>query len=238
MSAVHDHARMVSDYLRRQRTGPDGSLSISLGLSLSGSGAGGDGGGGGRPFSAVAGVVGGNAGDVLADRSSPASVDDYFRNSVVEPFWRVYTGTWIESDVGILCTGTLAGATPRGILICEGFGEITDGDVWGQVVSNNAGFLARWDPVAHTGYFVRMPTNATVTLLRRDSPGTGALLAGPIAYTLGDTFGVRCTGTTIDLLINGAVAASVVDATYAQGWTGLGTQADGSVVTEFHALRP
>lgn len=235
MSSVHDHARMVSDYLRRQRSAPESSLSMSLGHSLSGAGSGD--GGGGRPFSSVAGVIGGNA-DVFADRSSPTSIDDLFRNSVVEPFWRTVVGTWTESSAGISCGGTVAGATPRGVLVCQGFGEITDGDVWGKVASNNAGFLARWDPVNSRGYFVRMPSAATVALLRRDSPTTGAVIIAAVPFVAGQTFGVRCTGTTVDLLIDGAVAGTVADGTYASGYTGIATQADGSVVTEFHALRP
>lgn len=231
-------AERVRDWIRRQRGFPTAAQAQAPGAHGGGSGAGGGGGGsGGGGWVAGVGQIFNN-GEVVAERSAAVTVEDYFRNSFVETMWRAHTGTWIESDVGILCTNTVAGSTPRGVLICDGFGQITDGDVWGQVASNNAGFLARWDPVAGTGYFARMPTIATIALLRRDSPSTGVVLIAPIAYTLGDTFGVRCTGTAIDLLINGAVAASVVDATYAQGWTGIATQADNSVITEFHALRP
>lgn len=234
MSTLPDHAAAVMDFLRRQRSAPDSSSIQSTGLTGIATGGGG-GGGSGPLISGTFGVVGGAVDPIFAERAGDNVVEDYFANSVVEEFWSKGNGTWTEGASGIECNGTVAGTLPRGRLLVRDFGPVVNGRV--ECIPNvnlNSGVVWRWDDAAGTGYLARRSAAGTVALLKRDSYAVGSTL-GSAAYVAGQTFGISANGTTIELLINGVVAVSVIDAGYASGDVGICTQADGSSLRWFRA---
>jgi len=184
------------------------------------------GGGGGPGGSATGGFLSVEGPpDSLVDRFNRHFTDN-FADGLLDRWWTTWLGSFSESP-GVLTVDTLeVSGNPRAAIAYNsiGFTDLTATATIGEAGNNHTVFARAALSGTFRGYMVQaVPGGIPLIKIRRVDAGVATLIAtasGSLAA--GDTLGIRCTGTTIEAIKNGAAVASAVDATYATGSVGLG----------------
>ena len=115
-----------------------------------------------------------------------------------------------------------------------------------QVDTGNAsmtydfGMIFRSDGTLANCYdFYAEPDGSVYLYLRQGGSGTSLYsnTLSPywnVGFDVWNTVSITCTGSTIDVYINGNLEASVTDSTYTWGYIGLNGQGSGSYDQDFH----
>lgn len=199
-----------------------------VGVALRGGGLGGGGGGGGG------GIIGGSGS--VAEESS---YSDHFALGASEPWYEVRRGTWTIGGSAISSSDTVGAVQAILDAARHTYTDCTVEAVGGSAMTwSRAGVCARgsWSGSQWSGYAARV-SGTSIQLIRIVSDAIASLGTVPAAVAPTDRLGVRCTGTTIEALHNGATVLSVIDATHASGHAALlRTSAIGLGATEYDEL--
>lgn len=160
---------------------------------------------------------------------------DSMKNYLVEPFYVDVLGTFLEAEDMTVTDATDPDLGAAAYLD----GSYTDGEIELTTTAATAGsaVYARFAPDAllgHGGY--QAVWEGTAIRVYRWDAGVGPTLLTTHLTSLsaGESFGLRLTGSTIDVLKNSAVVKTIADATYTSGKYGHGGQVAG---TAFSGLR-
>lgn len=188
-----------------------GSVSIASAVT---NGAGGAGGGGG--------LTGGVDGSQYLGLDLVEEASDGFDNSIIEPLWSPWHGSWAESG-GSLAVSALGGGTITAAIMAThavlgdheseavidgttgnlffGHATLSGSDILGYALRIEAGMaqIIRFDPAV-------VPLNTTF----------------PLGIVAGDTFALRIEGGTLTGKRNGSTLLTATDSTYTSGYVGLG----------------
>ncbi len=173
----------------------------------------GDDGGGGGDF-------GGTTGSRVTEW---ATWGDAFANQAIEPWYTVRRGTWIETGSTLTCSDGGSGVQAAIEAVRHTYDDVLIEATGDPSMSwLRSGVLARsnWSGTAISGYAARAQATG-MQLIRVDNDALTVLTSSAITPASTDTLGVRCVGTTIELMHNGVAVASAIDATYASGAVGL-----------------
>lgn len=163
--------------------------------------------------------------------STPSSFTDPFSNGLIDRWWTVVRGSFLESGDVLSVSGVETSGNPVAVALfnpkvyTDKLSEVTlDGVVGTQYI------LARMDATGN-GYGIKLigaggVGNVKFVKLVAWVETVLATSLGVAAFAAGDRLGISFVGTTIKVNKNGAVTGTtLIDATYASGYSGVGGMA-------------
>jgi hypothetical protein len=153
----------------------------------------------------------------------PTVFTDTFGNRLVDRWWSLLSGMWNETTAGSLRTTSGGEIYFNTLSFANGYSSVV---LENPTPEKGQGIKLRSDLVSGDGYEAALADDGgggfVLNIFNRNGGNRDPLTAGAaVTFVDGDALKFEANGTTLTVYKNAVSVLSVVDATYASGYTGL-----------------